>query len=68
MRGKCTNLFPKYWNNGHFLMGNKLYIYKKDDLSQDYLYLNKWMVDFVKDLGYLGGVTPRYEASQKCVK
>lgn len=39
----------------HFLMGNALYVYKEEDLSQEELYQKKWLVSFIKDLGYLEG-------------
>lgn len=56
--GKCIELFPKYWNKGHFLMGNMLYVYEEDVLSQEELYMNKQLMNFVKDLGYPKGVIP----------
>lgn len=49
-------------------MENELYIYKEEDLFQEDLYLNKWQVGFVKELGYVGGITSRDEASQRCLK
>lgn len=61
MRGRCTNLFNKYWNNGHLVMRNELYVYKRDDVFQENMYLKKWMMGFVKVLGYPRGVTPRGE-------
>lgn len=36
--GNCTNLFPKYMNEGHFPMENELYVHKENDLSQEYKY------------------------------
>lgn len=66
--GKCTKLFPEYWNGGHLLLGNELYVYKGDDISREELYLKKRMVSFVKDLGYPRGVTPQDEASHKHLK
>lgn len=53
--GRCTNLFPKYWIEVHFLIGNGLYIYKGDNISQEDLYLKKQMIGFVKDPGYAMG-------------
>lgn len=49
-------------------MGNGLYVYKDDDLSQEDMYLNKCLMGFVKELGDLGGVTSQNEASLKRLK
>lgn len=38
---------------------------QREDLSQEDMYLMKGLVDFIKELGYLGGTTPQYEASRK---
>lgn len=35
VKGKCTELFPKYWIEGQFLTGNNIYLYKEDDLSDE---------------------------------
>lgn len=67
--GKYTNLFPKYWNKGHLLMENGLYVYKGGGWPlSGRLVLKKRMVSFVKDLGYPEGVVPQDEASKKCLK
>lgn len=31
----CTDLFRKFWSQSHFLMGNKSYVYKEEDLSKE---------------------------------
>lgn len=49
-------------------MGNGLYVYKMSDLYHEELHLNKWLVSFVKDLGYLGGVIPQDKVSEKRLK
>lgn len=49
-------------------MGNGLYVYKMSDLYHEELHLNKWLVSFVKDLGYLGGVIPQDKVSEKHLK
>lgn len=33
VKGKCDELFPKYQTETHFLMRNRLYVYKKEYLS-----------------------------------
>lgn len=68
MRGRCTNLFNKYWNNSHLLMRNELYLYKGDELSEENMYLKKWMMGFVKVLGYPRGVTPQDKDSRRTLK
>lgn len=49
-------------------MGNRLYVYKRDSLSREELYLKKCLMSFIKDLSYPGGVIPWDEASRKCLK
>lgn len=61
---KCIHLFPKYWNEVHFLVGNEIYVYKGEDIYQENLYLSKQMISFVKYPGYPMGVTPQNEAAQ----
>lgn len=65
---KYVELFPKYWNVSHFLMGNEVYIYKGQDLSHKELYSKKRLTNFVKDMGYLGGVTPQDEPNWEFFK
>lgn len=60
---KCIKLFPKYWNMGPFLMGNRLCIYKRGALSQEEMKLKILLTNFVKNLGYFRGAIPRDEAS-----
>lgn len=60
---RCMNLFCKFLSHGHFLMGNKLYVYKEVDLSQEDLYLKKQLFIFFKELGFL-----QDEASRKLSK
>lgn len=57
--GVEVSVFPKYWNDSHFLIGNGLYIYKEDDFSQKELYLKKKLMSFAKDLGYTKGLLLR---------
>lgn len=64
----CIPLFPKYWNEVHFLVGNEIYVYKGEDIYQENLYLSKQMIGFVKYPGYPMGVTPQDEAAQKHLK
>lgn len=54
VEGKRVNLFPKYWIEGQFLMENGVYVYKEENLSLEDLYLNKQLISFIEDLGYLG--------------
>lgn len=49
-------------------MGNGLYIYIEEGLYQEYLYLNKQIMNFFKDPIYTRGVTPPDEASHKHLK
>lgn len=65
---RCTNLFPKFLNQGHFLMENGSYIYKESGMSQKEIYLKKRLITFFKELGYIGGVIPLDEASEKRLK
>lgn len=46
-------------------MRNKLYVHKRDILSQENIYRTKRLPGFVKELGYVGGVTPQDEASRR---
>lgn len=62
---KCTYLFRKFWSQGHFLMGNELYVYREDDLSQEEIYLKKLLVAFSIELGYVWGVIPQGESSKR---
>lgn len=66
--GRCTQLFPMYWTEIHFLMRNKVYVYKEEDLTSEDLYQKKQHISFIDDLGYLGGNIPQEEAGQKCLK
>lgn len=49
-------------------MINVLYIYKGDDITQEYLYLENLLMGFVKDLDYPRGGFPWDEASSKLPK
>lgn len=49
-------------------MGNRLQVYKEEDLSQEELCVKKRLSSFVKDLGYLGGSIPQDEVDKKCLK
>lgn len=49
-------------------MGNGLYVYKENDSYQEKLYLKRWRVTSIKELGHAEGVNPRDEASHKCLK
>lgn len=33
VEGQYVELFPKYYTKSHFFMGNNVYVYKEDDLS-----------------------------------
>lgn len=35
---KCVELFPKCWTERHLLIGNKVYVYKEEDLYEENLY------------------------------
>lgn len=58
VEGRCAQLLSKYWTESHFLMGNEVYVYKKEDLTAEYLYHKKQKMGFISDLGYFGGGTP----------
>lgn len=32
VKGKCTKFFPKYSDESNFLIGNRVYVYKEEDL------------------------------------
>lgn len=68
MEDKGTNLFHKYSNKVHFLIGNGSYIFNKIGLSNEEIYLKKWLVTFVKELGREEGVIPYDETSRKHLK
>lgn len=51
--GRCAELFSKYWIDCHFLLGNRLYVYKERDLSDEARYQNTWSIKFISNLGYL---------------
>lgn len=68
MENRCIRLFCKFWNQGDFLTGNGLYVYKENDLSPKELYLKKRLTTFIKELGYVRGVVPRDEISNKRLK
>lgn len=53
---KHTELLPKYINKSNFLIGNGLYAYKGDNLSQEDLYMKKQKMSFNKDQGYPGAL------------
>lgn len=54
-------LFSKYWSENHLLMGNGVYVYKEEYLSTKDLYQKKRPMNFINDLGYLGGRIPKDE-------
>lgn len=62
--GECTELFPKYWTESHFLMGYGIYVYWHEDLSQEDLYQKKWLMGFINDLSYHGGGIPQDEVER----
>lgn len=33
VEGRCIKLFPGYWTESQFLMGNDKHVYKKEDLD-----------------------------------
>lgn len=68
MKGICANLFSRYWNEGHFLLGNHLFMYNEKDLSNEAWYQKGQLVKFISNLGYVGGVTPVAEIDKKRLK
>lgn len=65
--GVEVSVFPKYWNDSHFLIGNGLYIYKEDDFSQRVIFEEK-TDEFCQRSWLYQGVTPSDEASHKDLK
>lgn len=65
---RCTNLFSKFWIQGNFLTGNESYVYMENDLTQKELYLKKWLITFLKKLGYGRDVILQDKASVKHLK
>lgn len=49
-------------------MGNELYVYREDDLSQEEIYLKKLLVAFSIELGNVWGVIPQGESSKRRLK
>lgn len=50
------------------MMRNGLYVYKEEGISQENLYMKKQLVNSVKDLCYLRGVTSPDETFRKLLK
>lgn len=65
MEDMCSNMFHKYWNKGHFMMRNDMYVYKEGDISLEEIYMKKQLVTFIKELDHIGVVTHCDESSNK---
>lgn len=65
MDGRCAKMFPKYWTESHFLMGNNLYVYKKYDFYDEAQYHKKQLINFISSLRYFVGGTPMEEVENK---
>lgn len=53
MDGRCTDMFSMYWTEGHFLLGNYLYIYNEKDLIDKAHYQKVQLNKFINNLGYI---------------
>lgn len=54
--GRCIDLFPKYWKERNFIMGNMVYVYMWEDHATEDLYKKKWFMNFICDRGLSRGV------------
>lgn len=62
---QCSCIFSKFWHQINFLLDLGSYVYRMDNLSQEDVFLKKWLVSFFEDLGYVRGVVPPDAASKK---
>lgn len=60
-----ANLFCKFWSQSHLLTWNESYVYKEDDIYQEDVFLKRKMVDFYKEVSYVGYTVPPNVASDK---
>lgn len=63
--GRCVCLFSKYFIEYHFLLGNHLYVYKREDLSNEARYQKARLVKFISNLRYIRGGTSVEEVDKK---
>lgn len=68
VEGRCDPVFPRCWLEGQFLLENDTYIYKDEDLSQEYLYQKIMLVGSIISLSHLGGGIPSEEADKKFLR
>lgn len=55
VEGICVELFPTYWTESHFLLGNHPYMYKEGDHSDEAWYQKGWSMNFIHNLVRGGG-------------
>lgn len=52
VEGRCFDLFPKYWNEGHFLIWNNTHICRENDLPDEARYQKGRLMEFIDNLRY----------------
>lgn len=68
MKGKFVDLFSKYWIKGHFLLGNRLYVYSEKELPNEAQHQKGRLMKFINNLGYIGGGISVEEVDKKRLK
>lgn len=49
---RYVGLFSKYWNEGHFLLQNPLYVNNEKDLLNEPRYHKGRLMEFINNMGY----------------
>lgn len=68
MKGRCTYMFPEYWNEIRFLLGISSFAYSEKDLYENVQHQKGQLVKFINNMGYLGGITSMAKADKKGLK
>lgn len=53
--GSYAELFSKHQSKDHFLLWNRIYVYKERDIPNEAWYQKGQLKKFVINLGYIGG-------------